>query len=128
MLTDDARDQGSSAEAFHVLTLIVNGRLKRRLMTVVDATNLRAANRKRYQALASRYGLPTVAIAFDLALDAYRARNAARPDRVVNGQVVDDQAASMVDVLADLPAEGYDALYVIGPDQPATGVELVRPT
>jgi hypothetical protein len=45
MLADDPSDQNDSAESFHVLSIIVNGRLKRRLLTVVDATNLRAVNR-----------------------------------------------------------------------------------
>ena len=75
VLTDDAGDQGASAEAFRLLAIIVNGRLSRRLTTVVDAINLRAVDRRRYQALAASYGLPTVAIAFDLSLDSYNARN-----------------------------------------------------
>jgi protein phosphatase len=113
MLTDDAGDQGSSAEAFHVLTLIVNGRLKRRLTTVVDATNLGAANRRKYSALAARYGLPTVAIAFDLPLETYHDRNSSRPDRYVNAQVVDDQLARMPDTIAALGEEGYAALHIV---------------
>ena len=118
MLTDDADDQGSSAEAFHILSLIVNGRLKRRLTTVVDATNLRAANRKSYARTAARYGVPAVAVAFDLGIAEYRARNAARPDRLVGDLVVEDQAARMTDVLADLREEGHAAVYVITADQP----------
>jgi protein phosphatase len=121
MLTDDEGDQGSSAEAFHVLALIVNGRLKRRLTTVVDATNLRAANRKGYRAVAARYGVPTVAVAFDLAPAEYHARNAKRSSRQVEDFVVDDQQARMADVLAAVQAEGYDALFVIG----ASGAEEV---
>jgi predicted kinase len=112
-LTDDAGDQQASAEAFQVLAIIVNGRLRRRLTTVVDATNLRAANRRRYHRLAARYGIPTVVIAFDLAPAEYRARNAARPDRLVEEFVVDDQAARMAEVLADLPGEGYSAVHVV---------------
>jgi len=120
-LTDHPGDQGASAEAFQVLALIVNGRLRRRLMTVIDATNLGAANRKKYATLAARYGVPTVAIAFDLPLSAYLARNAARPDRIVDERVVDDQAARMADVLADLAEESYGAFHVLTAD---TGPEL----
>ena len=126
MLTDDAGDQGASREAFRLLSIIVNGRLSRRLTTVIDATNLRAVDRRRYQQQAAQNGLPTIAIAFDLAPDAYHARNSARADRVVDAQVVDDQAARMADVLADLPGEGYAALYVISAEQRPTEVELVR--
>jgi protein phosphatase len=123
MLTDDEGDQESSSEAFHVLSLIVNGRLKRRLTTVVDATNLRAANRKGYRGVAARYGVPTVAVAFELPLADYHARNATRRERTVDGFVVDEQAARMVDVVADLRDEGYGSLFVVtGQDDP----EVVR--
>jgi predicted kinase len=113
MLTDDPGDQDSSAEAFHILSLIVNGRLKRRLTTVIDATNLRAANRKGYMRIAARYGVPALAVAFDLEIAEYHARNAARPDRLVDDFVVEDQAARMTDVLANLREEGYAGLYVL---------------
>lgn len=118
-LTDDAGDQRASAEAFQILALIVNGRLKRRLMTVVDATNLRAANRRQYARLASRYGVPSVVVAFDLPLEAYRLRNVGRPDRLVDEHVVDDQAGRMAAVLHDLGNEGHSALHVITADAPA---------
>ena len=113
MLTDDPGDQGASAEAFHIVATLVNGRLKRRLTTVVDATNLRAANRRRYRAQAARYGVPTVAIVFDLPVEAYRERNLRRPERVVDDAVVDDQAARMSDVLAAVREEGYFAVHEI---------------
>ena len=53
MLSNDPADQGASAEAFALLSILINGRLRRRLMTVVDATSLRAANRTRYRRLAA---------------------------------------------------------------------------
>jgi predicted kinase len=126
LLSDDPGDQGASAEAFQVLALIVNGRLKRRLMTVVDATNLRAANRKRYRQMASRYGLPTIAVAFDMSVADFHARNAARPDRFVDDLVVEDQAARMPGVLAALETEGYATVYRIGSADAAPQVSFVR--
>jgi predicted kinase len=114
MLTDDPGDQGASAEAFQVLSIIVNGRLRRRLLTVVDATNLRAANRRRYQRLAARYGIPTVAIAFQLPVGTYHERNRARDDRVVPDFVIADQAERMAKVPIALADEGYAAVHVVG--------------
>jgi protein phosphatase len=113
VLTDDAGDQGASAEAFRLLAIIVSGRLRRRLTTVVDAINLRAVDRRRYAALAARYGLPTVAIAFDLSLETYHARNRMRPDRVVATEILEDQAARMERVLVELPTEGYMEVRVL---------------
>ena len=124
MLSDDPADQEASAEAFQVLALIVNGRLRRRLTTVVDATNLRAANRKQYRTLAARYGVPAIAIAFDLPLAAYRERNARRSGRVVEDFVVEEQAARMPQALTELAGEGYAAVYVL--DAGAQGDVLQR--
>lgn len=113
MLSDNAADQDASAEAFKLLALIANGRLRRRLTTVIDATNLRAANRKPLRQAASRYGIPTVAVAFDLPVEVYMERNERRPDRVVDAEVVADQAERMVEAVTDLADEGYAAVYFI---------------
>ncbi len=126
MLTDDPADQGASAEAFHLLAILVKGRLSRRLTTVVDATNLRAVDRKRYGKTAASLGIPTVAIAFDLPSGAYHARNTRRPDRVVDEHVVESQTERMEQVLTDLPGEGYAELYVIGGDQGGLAVERLK--
>ncbi len=113
MVSDNSADQDASAEAFKLLALIANGRLRRRLTTVIDATNLRAINRKRLRQNASRYGIPSVAIAFDLPAEVYMERNGRRPDRLVDPEVVADQAERMTEALSDLASEGYTAVYVI---------------
>jgi len=113
MVSDNAADQDASAEAFRLLALIANGRLRRRLTTVIDATNLRAVNRKRLRQVASRYGIPTVAIAFDLPVHVFLERNQRRPDRVVDPEVVADQAERMAEAVADLSEESYAAVYFI---------------
>ena len=112
MISDDPSNQGASAEAFRVLALIANGRLKRRRTTVIDATNLRAANRRRFRQLAARYGIPVVAVAFDLGQTTYLVHNRSRPDRNVEEEVVTDQASRMRDAVALLPLEDYAAVYV----------------
>ena len=112
LLADDPSDQGASGEAFRVLAILANGRLKRRLTTVIDATNLRPASRRQYRRLASRYGIPTVAIAFDLPEATYAEYNRGRPDRVVPAFVIADQAARMHDAVELLPEEEYAAVYV----------------
>ncbi len=130
LLSNDPADQGASAEAFKILALLVDGRLKRRLTTVVDATSLRAANRARYRAIAARYGVPVVAIAFDLAAREFHDRNQGRAGvgRVVDDGVVDWQIEQMQRALAALPGEGYEALHVLrDPDEPVS-VEIDRRT
>jgi protein phosphatase len=113
-LSDDPNDQAASAEAFRVLALLLNGRLKRRLTAVVDATNLRAMNRRRLRALAARYGVPVVAILFDLPEQVFYDNNARRPDRVVSDDVIANQVELMREAVADVPAEGYSRIVVVG--------------
>ena len=113
-LADDPNDQQASAEAFRILALVLNGRLKRRLTAVVDATNLRAMNRRRLRALAARYGVPVVAIVFDLAEQAFYDNNARRADRVVSHEVIANQVELMREAVADIRAEGYSQIVVVG--------------
>ena len=113
LLANDPADQTASADAFRILTLMVAGRLKRRLTTVVDATSLRAANRRKYRELAARNDVPVVAIAFDMSPRTFQERNRGRLDRVVDEGVVERQIEQMAQTLAALPSEGYSALYVV---------------
>lgn len=126
MLADDPADQGASAEAFDLLGSIATGRLRRRLTTVVDATNLRAASRRRFRRLADRHGVPTVAIVFAFEPRFYLAHNTLRDGRTVETGVVAAQAARMPAALAALPAEGYAALYVLREPELATSVSVQR--
>jgi len=113
MLADDPADQAASAEAFRIVGILANGRLKRRLLTVIDATNLRAANRRRFRQLAARYGIPTVAIAFDLPAELFARHNQQRPERVVAAEVLADQTERMREAMTDVRAEDYAGLFVI---------------
>ncbi len=113
MLADDPSDQDASAEAFRVLGILANGRLKRRLLTVIDATNLRAVDRRRFRQLAARYGIPTIAVAFDLPAELFAVHNRQRPDRMVDAEVLADQTERMRDAMTDLVDEQYAALCVI---------------
>ena len=128
LVADDPADQSASADAFKIVELIARARLGRRLMTVVDATNLHAPSRRRFRRLAERYGVPAVAIAFDFRAADYVRHNSLRDGRTVHDDVVANQAARMPATLAALPAENYAALYVLrSPEAVARArVERVR--
>lgn len=130
MLADDPNDQAASGEAFRILTLLIAGRLRRRLLTVVDATNLRAETRRRLRRMATRHGIPAVAMAFDLPADLVRARNAGRLERQVLASVVDGQIERLRDALSALPGEGFERLYVLREPEllGVVTVERVRPS
>lgn len=122
LVSNDPADQSASADAFKILALLVAGRLKRGLLTVVDATSLRAPNRARYRAIAARHGVPVVAVAFDLSPRAFHARNRDRVGRVVADDVVERQIEQMARTMAALPSEGYAAVHVIHGDDDEVAV------
>ena len=113
MLADDPNDQGASAEAFSLLAQLLQGRLRRRLLTVIDATNLRPQSRRRWLRLAGRFDLPAVAIVFDLPGSTYLAHNELRPGRQVEPDVVALQTELMGRALVSIPGEGFSQVYVL---------------
>jgi protein phosphatase len=126
MLTDDPGDQDASAEAFAILAQLLSGRLRRRLLTVIDATNLRPASRRRWLRLAARFDLPAVAVVFDLPDALYQAHNALRPDRQVEREVVSWQIGLLRRAVADVPGEGYSQFYVLREPFLPGRLEVVR--
>src|SRR3954469_15828919 len=55
------RDQRASRDAFKLLDLIVDKRLRRRLTTVIDTTGLEEARRDAWRSLAERHRIPAYA-------------------------------------------------------------------
>jgi predicted kinase len=127
MVAGDPNDQAASGEAFRLLAIIVEGRLRRRLMTAVDATNLRRDSRRRWLRMAADHRLDAVAICFDFPLELYLEHNRSRPGRQVEDDVVRQQAARMRTAMADLAGEAYGAIHVLrSPGEVArVSVELV---
>lgn len=81
LVADDENDQAASGDAFELLHYLVAKRLKRGLLTVVDATNVQAEGRKPLVALARQYHVLPVAIVLDVPDAVAHARNAHRPER-----------------------------------------------
>lgn len=112
-------DQRASTDAFELLDLIIQRRLARGLLTVIDTLGLDPVRRSVYLELARREGFRTVAVVFDTPADVCKARNRARahpvPPKVLGAQI---QSAASVRI------EGFDE--VVGPsDVELVGGEMV---
>ena len=114
------RDQRASRDAFELLDLIVDKRLRRRLTTVVDTTGLEAKRREAWRALAARHGVPAYAVVFDAAAALVRERNRAR-EAPVPPKVVAAQLREADGIASRLAGEGFAAVHAAGP------VDLVPP-
>jgi F420-dependent oxidoreductase-like protein len=114
------RDQRASRDAFEVLDLILDKRLKRGLTTVIDSTGLEPGRRAAWRELAGRHGVPVHAVVFDAPAAEVRARNRERgspvPSKVVTAQLRESEG--VLDVLA---GEGFAGVHAAG------AVELVPP-
>ena len=111
LVSDDAGDQSASASAFAVLYFIAARRARRGRLTVVDATNVRPADRQRVLWLAQRYRRPAIAFVFGLPLELCLARNRARVDRQVDPGVVGQQWEQMPRSADAVVAEGFSAVH-----------------
>jgi F420-dependent oxidoreductase-like protein len=114
LVGEGEHDQRAGTDAFAVLDLVLERRLRRRLLTVVDALGLDRARRRGYVAMARRYGVPVVAVAFDVPAAECRIRNAAK-ERPVPAKVLAGQLRQWPGVRDSLSEDGFEAVHFAGP-------------
>ncbi|MGC4986644.1 AAA family ATPase [Streptomyces sp. DT193] len=114
LVSDDPGCQESTGDAVFALQAVLEARLARRKMTVIDATNCEKSVRADLIATARRHGVPTVALLVPTPASVCVARQEGRPaNRRVPEPVVLAQHAAMVDVWPGLPGEGFDHVVIV---------------
>ena len=113
VVSDDENDQSASADAFDLLHHIAGVRLRRGLLTVVDATNVQSKSRAALVEVARAYDVLPVAIVLDVPEEVCRERNAARPDRVMGAHVIARQRREMRSQLRNLEREGFRKVHIL---------------
>lgn len=107
LVSDDENNQAATGDAFDVLSYIAGKRLKNGLLTVVDATNLRPEDRRKYVDLARQYHCLPVAIVLDLPERLCHDRNSIRPDRNFGPHVIRSQRQTLRRNRRGLRREGF---------------------
>lgn len=102
LVSDDENDQSATADAFDLLHHIVRTRLRRGLLTVVDATNVQPGPRSQLVRIAKEQDVLSVAIVLDVPESVAMARNAARTDRDLPDHVVPRQRRELRRGMRDL--------------------------
>ncbi len=126
LVADDPNDQRASGDAFKLLHTLVAMRLKRRrLVTVVDATNLRRRDRRPFVRRAQRVGTPAVLVVLDVPVEVCIERDLIRTERTVGEPELHRQRAALETSLEHIADEGFYGAYVLGPDE-ITAARLVR--
>lgn len=125
-VSDSQDNQAATRDAFEVLHLIVDKRLRRRRRTVVDATNVAPASRRPLLRLARTHRAPAVAIVFDLPVRDCVGRNVARPDRGITADVIRRHSARLRNSLLSLRREGFDRVFVLHTAEEVDAVRIHR--
>lgn len=113
VVADDENDQMATKDAFDLVHQVVDKRLKRSLLTVIDATNVKISDRKRFLEQAQTFNSQAVAFIFDLPIDLLRGRLQTRPDRSFDPEILIRQQARLHQSTqpAQLAAEGFAQVY-----------------
>ncbi|MBI4049105.1 MAG: polynucleotide kinase-phosphatase [Devosia nanyangense] len=111
LVADDETEQSVSADAFDLVRTIADKRLKHRRLTVIDATNVRPADRRDWIELARRWHALPVAIVIDPGLNVCVERNNARPDRNFGPSVPQRMIQEIRRGLGGLQKEGFRQVW-----------------
>ena len=118
LVADGENDQSATADAFDVLHYIAGTRLRRGLLTVVDATNVQQASRASLIKLARSHDVLVDAIVIEVPESVAVERNRERPDREFGRHVVSRQHRDLKRSLGRLKKEGFRRVHVLrGVDQ-----------
>jgi predicted kinase len=122
VVSDDAGDQDATGDAAAALHLLLEARMRRRLFTVVDATNVTRSAREPLFAAAKRHNMLPIAVMVATPGSVCIERQSPRPaSRTVPEATVIKQRQDMVNSHRTLKAEGFpeivfsDSLYRLLP-------------
>jgi F420-dependent oxidoreductase-like protein len=114
LVGEGEHDQRAGTDAFALLDEVLERRLKRRLLTVIDSLGLEERRRRDWVARAHRHGVPCHAVLFPTPAEVCRRRNRER-DRPVPPKLLTGQLRAFDAAPAALAGEGFDAIHDAGP-------------
>lgn len=126
LVADDENDQSATPDAFDVLHYIVGTRLRRGLLTVVDATNVQPAARASLVKLAKSHDVLVDAIVIDVPESVAVQRNRQRPDRDFGDHVIARQRRDLRRSQGRLGKEGFRRVHTLRGTDEVDAVEIVR--
>ena len=119
LVSDDETSLEATTDAFDALHHLTAIRLRRRNLTVIDATNVQEASRRPLLELARKYHAVAVAIVLDVPERVCQERNQNRPNRDFGPHVVRRHVAELRRSVRGLRREGFRYVY------PLVGVERI---
>ncbi len=126
LVSDDENDQAATKDAFAVLHYIAAKRLAAGKLTVIDATNVQAEDRRPLLELAREYHCLPVAIAINLPEQLCHQRNQQRQSRHFGPHVVRRQSELMRRSLRNLKREGFRIVHILNSPEEVDAVSVER--
>jgi protein phosphatase len=130
VVADDENDQMATKDAFDLVHQVVEKRLKRGLLTVIDATNIKISDRRRFLEQAQAFNCQAVALIFDLPIDLLHNRLQTRTDRDFGSDVLNRQQARLHQSTqpAQLVTEGFAQVYRFQSADDMAQAVIIRPS
>jgi len=126
LVSGDENAQDATRDAFEALYFVARQRLRRGLLTVIDATNVQADARKHIVALAKEFDVLPVAVVLDLPEDVLTARHRARSDRHFGPRVIPQQVGQLRKSLGKLQTEGFRQVTVLRSPEDVKAASFTR--
>ncbi len=111
MVSGDRGSLEATADAFDSLRFVLQKRLSRKLLTVVDATNLRSEDRAQLIRLAKEHHVLTAAITFELPLEVSLSQNKNRETGQVGRHVIKNHYSQLRKAVRSLKKEGFSSIH-----------------
>ena len=126
VVADDETDQTCSGDAFELLRFTAAMRLKRRRLTVIDATSVQRADRAELVQLARKHHALPVALVLNIDPDLCHDRNAGRENRDFGPHVARNHSRALRRSLRGLQKEGFRQIHVMNSPDEVDALEIVR--
>jgi protein phosphatase len=126
LVCNDENSLEVHAETFDLVATIAGVRLKRGLLTVIDATNVSPRSRERFVALAREYHVLPVAIVFDLPKSVCIESNATRDRPGLGPHVVIAQKRELDRSIRRLGKEGFRHVHILKSRAEIDAAEIAR--
>lgn len=126
LVSDDETDQAATGDAFELLRLTAGIRLRRRKLTVIDATSVRREDRAELVALARQYHALPVALVLNIDPDICAARNEGRENRQFGAHVPRNHSKTLRRGLRSLDREGFRLIHTMRTPEEVAALEISR--
>ncbi len=126
LVCDDETDQSATGDAFELVHAMAGIRLRRRKLTVIDATSVRREDRAKLVRLARQYHALPVALVLDIDADICHGRNRTRSNRDYGIHVPRNHSRELRRGLRGLQKEGFRQIQVMRTPEQVDALEIVR--